>query len=358
MVVKLTKLDKRKNIKIIFFSDTHLGIDYPLRKTSKPHRGEDYFNNFFKVLDRAKEINADLIIHGGDIFDTEIVNQRIIDRCYDAFYEVADMGIPIIIIPGNHDKKGLPSSLFVEHPNLHFINNASNISFNLNGKTIEIHAIPYIRKVGNSIENEILSLINNSKKTDNTNNIDRYKILLMHQSLEGSKVGPVDFTFKNTEDTVGQNQIPGYYDMVLSGHIHRHQIIDLQVSENKTTPFIYCGSTERTSFSEIKEEKGFVILEFKRKTPFLQPVIKFEKLSTRPMHDLILKGLFNDEKTLISQLSKSASNIGNNSVVRIVCDSDETKLKLTPKLLKICFNDGAIVSVKGISALYRTPKYK
>ncbi|MEN8137279.1 MAG: DNA repair exonuclease [Bacteroidota bacterium] len=344
-------MDKRKNIKIVFFSDTHLGFDYPLKTTSKPHRGEDFYNNFTRVLDRAKKINADLIIHGGDLFDKADVSQKIIDRCYDALYQVADFGIPTILIPGNHDKKKLPTSLFVEHPNLYFQNYTSSITLKLNGKEFDIHTLPYLKEIGNTIEGELSKLITD----DDSNN---YKILLMHQSLEGSKVGPVDFTFKNTKDTVGQSQIPSHYDLVLSGHIHRYQVLEIATDENKKIPFIYSGSTERTSFSEIKEEKGFVVLEFKRNKSFLSPEITFEKLPMRTMHDIIIERNITDDKEIEKELIQRAKDIEANAIIRVVSDNDETKLKLKTKLLKKCFSESSIVSVKGLSSLYRTPKYK
>lgn len=340
-------MDKRKNIKIVFLSDTHLGHDYPIRNANNARKGEDFFKNFFKVIEKTKNIKADLLIHGGDLFDKADVNQKVIDRCYDAFYELADLGIPVIIIPGNHDNNGLPSSLFVEHPNLYLLNKTSNTNLTLNGKEFEIHSIPFTKKIGDNFENEL-------NKLHYKNNPDSFKILLVHQSLEGCKVGPVDFTFKNNENSIGLNQIPNYYDIILSGHIHRHQIIEIQNSDNSITPFIYSGSTEKTSFSEIKEEKGFIVLEFKKKNSLLQPDIRFEKLTTRPMYDILLQDNYIDEKSIIDKITHNAKKLESNAVIRIVSDNNNTKKMLTSKLLNKCFGDDNIVSVKGISSLYKT----
>ena len=67
-MVEKSKLDLRKNIKILFFSDSHLGFDYVLKKSKTSHRGEDFFKNFEFILNRAIDLNVDLVIHGGDLF--------------------------------------------------------------------------------------------------------------------------------------------------------------------------------------------------------------------------------------------------------------------------------------------------
>lgn len=344
-------MDKRKNIKIIFFSDTHLGFDYKVNKSSRPNRGEDFFDNFHRVLERAKQIGADLIIHGGDLFEKANVNQKVIDRCYDALYQIADYGIPIVLIPGNHDPFPLPSTLFANHYNIFPLNSPSSITLSLNGKDFQIDAIPYTKNIGETISSNLSTLEKSTKDND-------FKILLLHQSIEGSKVGPVDYTFGKSKRTIGKNQIPSFYDIVLSGHIHRHQIIKIPNIEEKNLSFIYSGSTERTSFSEINEEKGFVILEFHRKSQIFQAKVTFENLPTRDMHKIILDKEYASDKLLKTELLKIASTLNTNSIIRIDAKHESTRLKLQSKLLKNCFNESSIVSVKNNSEIYKSFKYK
>ena len=43
-------------MKILFFSDTHLGFDYPIRpRIVRRRRGQDFFNNFERVLKYSLE---------------------------------------------------------------------------------------------------------------------------------------------------------------------------------------------------------------------------------------------------------------------------------------------------------------
>lgn len=316
-----------------------MGYDYPIRKTKKAHRGKEFFENFFRVLEKAKKINADLIIHGGDLFDSGSVSQRVINRAYDAIIETADFGIPFLIIPGNHDKSGLPNSLFLEHPNLHFINESRTVNINLNGKLFQIDALPYKKEIGKILKEETASFYDNKS--------DAYKILLLHQSIEGAQVGPVNFSFRKNINTIAVEQINSKYNLVLSGHIHRHQNIG-----SEKVPIIYSGSTERTSFAELEEEKGFVILEFKRKDLSFYPQISFEKLPTRQMHDFTIKDKNISSEEIKDRLNNFAKIIDEKSLVRIICDFDDIKIKLTPKLISECFHNDTIVSIKGVYSLY------
>ena len=66
-------------IKILLLADTHLGFDHPVRpSTSKPRRGEDFFNNFKLVLKYAEQNEIDLVLHGGDFFFRSKVPQKIV----------------------------------------------------------------------------------------------------------------------------------------------------------------------------------------------------------------------------------------------------------------------------------------
>ena len=83
-------------------------------------------------------------------------------------------------------------------------------------------------------------------------------LLCFHQCVEGSKVGPGNFTFRNQRDVVKISDIPGDFAAVLSGHIHRFQVLtkDLRGKSIPTSIF-YPGSIERTSFAEGMKTKVF-----------------------------------------------------------------------------------------------------
>ena len=56
------------SIRILFLSDTHLGIDWPLRpRVKRSRRGDDFWHNYLLALQPAFNKEVDLVIHGGDL---------------------------------------------------------------------------------------------------------------------------------------------------------------------------------------------------------------------------------------------------------------------------------------------------
>lgn len=72
-------------------------------------------------------------------------------------------------------------------------------------------------------------------------------------------MGAHDFTFRHAPDVVAARSLPEGLALVLSGHIHRHQLLWRDVrGQHLRAPVLYTGSTERTSFAERLETKGYV----------------------------------------------------------------------------------------------------
>jgi exonuclease SbcD len=79
--------------------------------------------------------------------------------------------------------------------------------------------------------------------------------------VEGATVGPADFMFRRAPDVIRVRDVPPDFAAVLSGHIHRHQVLTRDLRDCPLhTPVLYPGSIERTSSAEIGEPKGFMVL--------------------------------------------------------------------------------------------------
>lgn len=78
--------------------------------------------------------------------------------------------------------------------------------------------------------------------------------------------------------------IPRGLAAVLSGHIHRHQILlhDLR-GQALAAPVLYPGSIERTSFAEADEEKGYMLVEVTRGDAGVRVEWSFRRLPARPL---------------------------------------------------------------------------
>jgi DNA repair protein SbcD/Mre11 len=291
-------------IKIIFLADSHLGFDFILRpKKDIRRRGPDFFANFDKIIAYAKQVRADLIIHGGDLFYRTRVPEPIIDLVYERIFKVANYGIPMVIVPGNHESSRLPVSLFMQHPKIFYFTKPQVFKFNLQGMGFNIAGFPCVRDDIRSKFPEIVKEINNHH-TENC-----VKLLCMHQSVEGATVGPADYTFKFGKDVIPIKDIPPNYNAILSGHIHRSQILWAN-----QIPVIYPGSIERTAFAEKDEKKGFYEITFNQSS---EMKYQFIELETRPMIDIELTREIYDQTQLEEDLLFQLKNIPGDSIIRL-----------------------------------------
>ena len=87
--------NKGPRLRILFFADTHLGFDFPLRpRVDIRRRGQGFFDNYQRLLDYAAESKPDLVVHGGDLFFRRRVQPKIVDMAYQALMKFAENGIP------------------------------------------------------------------------------------------------------------------------------------------------------------------------------------------------------------------------------------------------------------------------
>jgi exonuclease SbcD len=262
--------------RVIFCSDTHLGFDHPIRpRSERVQRGPDFFANFQRVLDYAQRTAADLVVHGGDFFFRSRVPAVIVDRAYQMLLEFVACGIPIAIVPGNHERSELPPSLFLNHPLIRVFDRPRTHRFEFDGASLAVSGFPYLRRVRAHFRTAVEESGSDCVPAD-------HRILCVHHAVDGAVVGPAGFTFHGAADVIAADQLPERINCVLAGHIHRHQVLDHRV------PVVYCGSIERTSFAERGETKGFCELIFRRKATV--PEVLFHELPTRPMVDFDGRG--------------------------------------------------------------------
>jgi len=307
-------------IKIIFLADSHLGFDFKLRpKKEIRRRGPDFFTNFDKIIEYAKQVKADLIIHGGDLFYRTRVPEPIIDLVYERIFKVANYGIPVVIVPGNHESSRLPVSLFMQHPNIFYFSKLQVFKFNLQGISLDIAGFPCVR---DDIRNKFPEIVRELNKMHTQNNV---KLLCMHQTVEGAVVGPSDYTFKFGKDVIPIKDIPSNYNAILSGHIHRSQVLWAN-----QIPVIYPGSIERTAFAEKDEKKGFYEITFNQSADMKY---QFIELATRPMIDIELNKEIYDQNQVEKDILFQINDFPKDSIIRLKMKYPVNLPLLTAKLL-------------------------
>jgi exonuclease SbcD len=321
-------------VRIVFFADTHLGFDYPVKpRVERRRRGADFFANFRQVLAYARDTKPDLVLHGGDLFFRARVPPMIIDMVYSDLFEFAGQGIPIVIVPGNHERSILPTSLFLNHPNIYIFDQPRTFEFEVAGSRISLSGFPCKRK---SVRDDFSALL---KETGWEGNDGAGKLLCLHQTVEGARVGPSGYTFRRGQDVIRRSDLPQEAVAVLSGHIHRSQILGNPKNQEAELPLvIYPGSTERTSFAERDEIKGFyeIDLTFTNKGNWGIQRLEFIELPARPMEDLYLKATLTQENVSEFILQRVAE-MDPDSIVRLRCDGElnpEVKSIVTSRYLR------------------------
>ncbi len=327
-------MPEKNNIRLVFLADTHLGFDYPIRpRVDRRRRGQDFFDNFQRVLSFAIDKKVDMVIHGGDFFFRSRIPPKIVDMAYQLLFEFADMGIPIFIVPGNHERSKLPESLFLSHPNIYIFHKPQTYSMVISETSVCIAGFPSER---DNIRYRFTSTVEKTRL--NTHSAD-IKLLCLHQAVEGARVGPSNYTFQNGQDVIRKQDLPAECLAILCGHIHRKQILMHYPDQNpKGIPVIYPGSTERTSFAEKSEEKGFFDIKFSYSDEKKWKIQSqnFRLLPTRPMVDLYLEGHIKIENLKPYLLSK-LSGINSDAIVRLKCNGEldeKIKIMLTSRFLR------------------------
>jgi DNA repair exonuclease SbcCD nuclease subunit len=267
-------------MRILLLADTHLGFDYAFRpRIVRRRRGPDFFHNFWKALEPAFREEVDIVVHGGDILYRSRVPARLVDMAFEPLRAVADRGVSVYVVPGNHERSGIPFRILAAHPNIHVFDEPRTYWLE-RGFRLALVGFPFVR---HGIRKKFRQVMESTgyRKAQAAG-----YVLCMHQSVDGCIMGPRDFMMRGGDDVVDIHEIPPSFCCVLTGHMHRSQVLEQDPAGNTVrVPILYPGSIERTSFAEKDEIKGYIIIEIhydaSRKARLSRYI--FHELPTRPM---------------------------------------------------------------------------
>jgi exonuclease SbcD len=266
-------------LRILLLADSHLGFDLPLTpRVARRRRGHDFLANYAAALEPAFRGEADLVVHAGDVFDRPSVAPSIAYQALEPLRRVANSGVPVFIVPGNHERSRLSHARFASHKNLHVFDAPRTFVADVRGTKIALAGFPYERR---NVRARFAELF---EHTGCRRQEAPLRVLCMHHCVEGATVGPGDFTFTTAEDVIRAHDLPRDFAAVLSGHIHRHQVLTTDLSRRLLeTPVLYPGSIERTSLAEIDEPKGYMMVHIAESGGESQVRWEFRRLPARPM---------------------------------------------------------------------------
>jgi len=276
------------SLRVLLLADTHLGFDLALRpRVERRRRGPDFFANTRAALAPALRGEVDLVVHGGDLLFRSKVSAELVRLALEPLLEVADAGVPVVLVPGNHERSVLPFPLLAAHSHLHVFDHPRTIEIEFSDGRVGLAGFPCEQK---GIRRRFGPLLT---ATGWKPRVYDFSLLCLHQTVEGAIVGPSDFTFRSGNDIIPGQQLPDGLAAVLAGHIHRHQVLTRDLRGRRLpAPVFYPGSVERTSAAERDEPKGYLFLDFvgDRETGGRLADWTFHELPARPMVDLELDG--------------------------------------------------------------------
>lgn len=283
------------SIRFLHLSDTHFGVHYALKPRNLLRRayGDLFFLRAEEIIREAISVHKiDFIIHSGDFFNSSKPPPEVVDRGVKPFQLAAKKGIPVFIIPGNHERSRLPLGLLpFSSENLNIFTHPRSFLFEKNGLKIKITGFPYIRHNARNTFSEVLRKAWENYSDPKLTKYD-YSILVVHQLIAGCCIE--NYIFRSGLDVVPLLHALRKFNYIACGHVHRFQFLYQKESPYlKSTnrsylvkqdnnvynwhfndecsdlskfpnPIVaYAGSLERVSFMERNEPKGYLIGELK-----------------------------------------------------------------------------------------------
>lgn len=238
-------------MRLLFVSDTHLGLDLPAHpRVARRRRGDDFFLAFERALAPALAGEVDAVLHGGDLHYRSRVPAWLSEAALAPLRRVAARGVPVLLLLGNHERSRLPYPLLGLHEHLHVFDRPRTVRIAAGGLRVAFVGFPYERDV----RARFPAILGATRRHDAPADVT---VLCIHQCVEGATCGPGDFTFRDGADVIRRADLPRDVAAVLSGHVHRHQVLRAPGAP----PVVYAGSVERTSFAEAGEPKVALVLE-------------------------------------------------------------------------------------------------
>ena len=291
-------------MRVLFLSDTHIGFDLPGRpRVVRRRRGDDFLHNYARALEPARTGEADVVVHGGDLLYRSRVPPWLAETALAPLRRLADSGVPVLLLPGNHERSRIPFPLLALHERLHVFDRPRTLVVEARGVRAAFMGLPYTHDVRRRFPESLAALNREALQAD-------IRVLCLHQCIEGATCGPGNFTFRFGPDVIRTADLPRDVAVILSGHIHRHQVLRMA----GLPPIIYAGSIERTSFAEAPETKGFVVLELARSG---LRSFQFRPLPTRTMVTRTVSFADADVTTVHSRLAAAIESTPADSVVQL-----------------------------------------
>lgn len=264
---------KTVSLQVLHCSDTHLDKNFGISNLAKAmQRKEDLDHNFSALVDFAIKNKPDVFLLTGDVFDKILPTNAARVFVTQQIRRLNDADINVFIIGGNHEvpRFGVSPSLAIDvlgSAGIATVFSHSDIIQKkkkiIKGKSICVSGRSYCTQFegANPLKDVEIPIDGN------------YNILMIHGSLQGLNVASSVPEMAHQNPFLADDIKKGLNYLAL-GHFHNHF-----EREHVGCKIVNPGSTEKLTWAEINDEKGFVWAELNGS----ETTTEFIKLDTRPM---------------------------------------------------------------------------
>lgn len=277
-------------MKFIHLGDLHLG-----KIVNGFNMLDDQRFALERILDLAKDRNVDAFLLAGDIYDKSIPSAEAV-CLFDWFLsEIADSGIKVFAIPGNHDSaeriayaQGILEKQGIHFPPL-FDGNVRNFTMHDDHGPVTFWLLPFLKpatirpffpdcEIDQNYTKALDLVISQCAVNESERNV-----ILSHQFV--TACGAITEREESELTLGGMDNVDASvfnkFDYVALGHVHRPQ----QVGRSTVR---YSGSLLKYSFSEVRYPKSAVLVELGGKQPGdpAGECVSIEKIPYPTLHDM------------------------------------------------------------------------
>ncbi len=300
-------------VHVLLTADNHLDPSAVQYGPKRFERKRDFQRCFEALVNFALENRPDLLLVGGDFYDGILPGNPIRAFVAEQFKQLYEKDVKILLVSGHHDtprsiEQGVsPLSVHAKSGHVYFFHQQEPTStkLDINGTTVQVTGLSL---------NPALAPDQDPLEGQRLRHEHDINIVLTHYPIEGFE------GYFGQETHIAASSIPRGYQLFASGHLHRHQKRAIN-----GTLVVYPGSTERASFQEENEKKGFLWLELD-KTGIVHE--EFHHTPARPMETLDFR--VRNEGSLTRQVQEALEKrIGSEKIVRVLVSGKVTLEQLS-----------------------------
>ncbi len=226
------------SIKVLHLADLHLGAPFRWMGDRAHDRREDLKNTLVRAIDSAID-RMDLVVFAGDTFDSHRPENGLVGFFRTQMARLDQAGIPVVLVPGNHDAYYYPDSVWRAHqfPGVTLItspNIGEPMKLDIKGTAVYIYGMTYQPTLSKGP-------FDNFKRTDDPG----VHMALIHGALMHAPQWAVHSDHCPLDpEKLGSTGM----DYIALGHYHQFSETNAQ-----GIPVVYPGTFEGVTMSEVDD---------------------------------------------------------------------------------------------------------